>query len=79
MTKDELDMVEFEKTQLRLQYESVCRALGKKYRQAVDLELAGIEDIIEFLPDNAKPAVRERCSRMRKAVNEITTDWRKSV
>ena len=79
MTKDELDMVEFEKNQLRRQYESVYRALGKKYRQAVDLEIAGIEDIIEFLPDNAKPIVRERCARMRNAINEITTDWRKSV
>lgn len=71
MTKDELDMVEFEKTQLRRIYESKISGLHKRYRETVEFEIEGIEDILEWLPVEVRASVQERCDRIRRAMQEI--------
>ena len=53
------------------QYQAKTQGLGKKYNRILGLEIDGIEDIIQFLPDETKNAIQERIDRMRRIITEI--------
>ena len=65
------DRLEFETNRIERQYQSQNQGLSKKYNKTLGLEIDGIEDIIEYLPDNAKKAIKERIDRMRQIIQEI--------
>ncbi len=65
------DRLEFETNRIERQYQSQNQGLSKKYNKTLGLEIDGIEDIIEYLPDNAQKAIKERTDRMRQIIKEI--------
>ncbi len=65
------DRLEYETNRIELQYRSQNQGLAKKYKDILGLEIDGIEDIVPFLPDDARDAVQERVDRMRKIIAEI--------
>ena len=65
------DRLEFETNRIERQYRSQTQGLAKKYNSILGLEIEGIEDIIQFLPDDAKKAIQERIDRMRQIITEI--------
>lgn len=69
--KEAEDRLDFEKNRIERQYQSQNQGLSKQYNKTLGLEIDGIEDIIQFLPDEAKGAVQERVDRMRQIISEI--------
>ena len=66
------DEMEFQLTQLRLQYDSKFTGLANEYERILGLELDGIDDILEYEENEAiKSAIKERISRARKVIANI--------
>ncbi len=65
------DRLKYETNRLDRQNQAQGRALAQKYNQTLGLEIDGVEDIIEYVPENAKKAIQERIDRMRQIIDEI--------
>lgn len=65
------ERLEFETNRIERQYQSQNQGLAKHYNATLGLEIDGIEDILEFLPEEARTPIKERVDRMRKIINDI--------
>ena len=64
--------MEFQLTQLRLQYDSKFTGLANEYERILGLELDGIDDILEYEEnEDIKIAIKERLTRARKIIADI--------
>ena len=71
MTREEQDKVEFDLLTQHRKDMSLVSGIARQYRQRLELEIAGIEDILPYLPDKAQAPVRERLGRMRNIIREL--------
>lgn len=66
------DEMQFQLTQLKLKYNSKFTGLAEQYKKTLELELEGIEDILEYEENESiKAAIKERLERARKVINVI--------
>lgn len=69
--KEKLEYEIFEKTQRALIAESKAAGIQKQITKDLELEIEGLEDILEFLDnDAAEVAIKERLIRMRNILKE---------
>ena len=53
-----------------MQSKSMKDGIVRNYKSVLGLEIEGIEDILEYIPEQAQEAIQERLDRMRNIMNE---------
>ncbi len=65
------DRLKFENNRFEMQTKSIKEGIAGKYKNILGLELEGIEDILDYVSEQARDAIQERLDRMRNIMDEM--------
>ena len=65
------ERMEYEKNNYEVKYQSKVKGLMEQYEHRLGLELDGIEDIIEYIPDKARESIQRRIERINQIINDL--------
>lgn len=65
------DRIKFENNRFEMQSKSMKEGIVGKYKSVLGLEIEGIEDVLEYVPEQVRDAIQERLDRMRDIMDEM--------
>jgi hypothetical protein len=70
-TKKAEDNLIFEKNKYEMQYNNLKSGFARRFKKSFDLELQGIEDVIQYLPEKERAMIVRRLNNMRKIIEGV--------